>query len=261
MRSFLHNLINADDEPLSINSLNSFIKGESSALLYRQFTDLSPTDLNLEKLAALRPKVHHLLINDKPDNVFVKTHSFLGQSFDVPTITPEVTAGAIYIVRNPLDICISLANHIGKSIDEVIEWMGKDTVGESNEYKVMELWRSWSANVLTWTKYPQKEILVVRYEDLQEDKAESFGAVVKSLGLDFPESKIQKAIKFSSFEIMRNQEDKERFKESSPHSRRFFRKGIKGEWKEKLTKDQVDRLVEDHYEQMKLFGYLPDQQS
>ena len=39
----------------------------------------------------------------------VKTHSFLGRVFDVPLINLGVSVGAIYIVRNPLDVAVSLA--------------------------------------------------------------------------------------------------------------------------------------------------------
>jgi hypothetical protein len=258
MRGFLHNLLNADDKPLSINSLDEFIKGESAAKLYRQFTDAKPNRMDPRILASLRPKVHQSLTSDGPQNVFVKTHTFLGHSFGAPTITPEVTAGAIYIVRNPLDICISLASHIDKTIDEAIDFMGKETAGKASPDKVMEFWHSWSTNVSSWTKVPQPEIKVIRYEDLLENSTGTFSEAVKFLNLDVTESRIQKAIQFASFDAMRNQEEKEYFKERPPHSPRFFRKGIYGEWREKLTKDQIDRLVEDHYEQMDLFGYLPD---
>ena len=258
MRGFVHNLINAVDKPMPINSISEFIKAESSAEYYRRFSDVPPTGLGPKKLAALRPRVHRSFVDGGPRIVFFKTHTFLGDSFGVPTITPEITAGAVYIVRNPLDICISLAGHIGKTIDEAIDFMGKETAGKASQDKVMEFWRSWSANVSSWTKVPQPKILVRRYEDLLENTSESFSEVAKFLRLDVSEKRLQNAIAFSSFGVMRNQEETETFNERPPHSHRFFRKGLQGEWKEKLTKSQVDRIVEDHYEQMKLFGYLPD---
>ena len=46
-----------------------------------------------------------------PDTVFVKTHNALVEESGVPTITMAHTAGAIYVVRNPLDVCISFADH------------------------------------------------------------------------------------------------------------------------------------------------------
>jgi len=41
-------------------------------------------------------------------------------------------------------------------------------------------------------------------------------------------------------------------------SGRFFRKGLAGQWKDVLTKNQIRAVVNAHYEQMSRFGYLPD---
>ena len=38
---------------------------------------------------------------------------------------------------------------------------------------------------------------------------------------------------------------------------RFFREGKAGQWKRKMTREQVDAVVEAHREQMTRFGYLP----
>ena len=46
------------------------------------------------------------------------------------------------------------------------------------------------------------------------------------------------------------------FRERSPRSDRFFREGRAGEWQEKLSADQVNRIVDTHGEQMRQFGYL-----
>ena len=55
--------------------------------------------------------------------VFVKTHNALILVEDAPLITPEVTAGAIYIVRDPRDIAVSFSRHRGRSIDDTIAFM------------------------------------------------------------------------------------------------------------------------------------------
>ena len=38
-------------------------------------------------------------------------------------MTPELTAGAIYIVRDPRDIAVSFSHHVGRSIDDTIAFM------------------------------------------------------------------------------------------------------------------------------------------
>ena len=41
----------------------------------------------------------------------------------VPLVPPEAVRGALYLVRNPLDVAISLAHHASYSIDQVITHM------------------------------------------------------------------------------------------------------------------------------------------
>jgi len=65
------------------------------------------------------------------------------------------------------------------------------------------------------------------------------------------------AIDRSSFEKLREQEEKAGFLERSEKAERFFRDGRSGQWKEVLTSAQIARIVEAHKEQMERFGYLP----
>jgi hypothetical protein len=65
------------------------------------------------------------------------------------------------------------------------------------------------------------------------------------------------AIDRSSFERLREQEEKEGFRERPKKAERFFREGRTGQWKEVLTPAQIQRIVDAHGEQMQRFGYLP----
>ncbi len=47
----------------------------------------------------------------------------------MPIIQMDLTAGAIYVVRNPLDLVISLADHYGVDIDKAIEVMSDPNNG------------------------------------------------------------------------------------------------------------------------------------
>jgi hypothetical protein len=48
------------------------------------------------------------------------------------------------------------------------------------------------------------------------------------------------------------------FRERPPNAdQNFFREGRAGQWKEVLTRAQIDRVVRDHGEQMQRFGYWP----
>ena len=73
---------------------------------------------DVEEWLAMRPKAMRLIAASKPGFHFVKTHSLIGRMSDTVLIPPEVTAAAIYLVRNPFDVAISHARHQGVDIDQ-----------------------------------------------------------------------------------------------------------------------------------------------
>jgi hypothetical protein len=64
-------------------------------------------------------------------------------------------------------------------------------------------------------------------------------------------------IERSSFERLQSQEEQMGFVEKPEAAQRFFREGRAGQWKDVLTAAQVRRIVREHGEQMRRFGYLP----
>jgi uncharacterized protein (DUF924 family) len=176
------------------------------------------------------------------------------------TINFAVTSGAIYMVRNPLDVAISLSHHMNKSIDEAITTMAaRDVETPVNEKRVYEVYGSWSQHVEGWTRKPHRAIYVMRYEDMLDDPEKTFGGLARHMLIDATPAQLAEAIDKSSFEKLQEQEEKEGFRERPEHAERFFREGRAGQWKETLTPTQIDQIVQDHREQMARFGYLPDQ--
>jgi hypothetical protein len=147
---------------------------------------------------------------------------------------------------------------VGKTIDEAIETMGKaDTETPINDKRVHEIWGSWSQNVESWTRKPHPAIYVMRYEDMLAAPDKTFGGLARHLLLDASPAQLAVAIERSSFAKLRSQEEKDGFKEKSAKAERFFREGRAGQWKELLTPQQIERIVNDHRKQMSRFGYLP----
>lgn len=258
LRAFLHNLFRDPREPYDINRLTDFSKADSTASRYRQLDPRPATALTLEEIARLRPKVHKLLTEISPDNVFVKTHSALATSQGTPTITMECTAGAIYIVRNPLDVVISFAHHSGHGLDQSIEELNRPGMQTATtERHVSTLIGSWSEHVRSWTRRPSRGLHVMRFEDMLENPERAFGAVLRFLGLDPPKDRLLKAIEQSSFDNLRRQEAERGFRERGEQADRFFRDGRAGQWREVLTPAQIEAIVDAHKEQMARFGYYP----
>jgi hypothetical protein len=260
-RAFLHNLVHVTSgqkRDQKINELNQFSVGIASKPLYKDVLGFDPNDL--DEIAAARGRVQQYVADAVEGLIFVKTHQALVIDRGHPAINFSVTAGAIYIVRNPLDVAISYSHHLGRSIDFAIEFMNlKNAETAVTNKQVYEVYGSWSQNVLSWTRKPHPAIYVMRYEDMLAEPHKTFGALARHLLFKPTEQQLADAIDRSSFERLREQEEKAGFKERPDRAdQRFFRDGRAGQWKEVLTPQQVQRIVDAHHEQMQRFGYLPN---
>jgi len=259
LRALLHNYLRNTAEPYDINKLRDLTTIDSDARWYRMFDPRPCETLTKEEVAALRPKVHEAITRSRPDTVFVKTHNALVIDRGTAMISEEYTAGAIYVVRNPLDVAASYSVHFGVSLDEAVAAMNRPgNQSKSNEPRfAYEFHGSWSENVESWTGRDTKGIHIVRYEDLQVAPEESFGAIVRFLGLPAGGERLQRAIGNSAFPVLQAQERKAGFRERSRKSDTFFRTGRSGEGAERLSPDQIERLQQAHETQMRKFGYWP----
>ncbi|MGV8997640.1 MAG: sulfotransferase domain-containing protein [Parvibaculaceae bacterium] len=259
MRAYLHNLLTNAKTSVSIDGLSRFCLGESAAGPFAARAGKPYETLSDEEVAKLRPLVHGDMTRASSDSVFVKTHNYLGPWHDVPLHNMDVTAGGIYILRNPLDVVLSLQNHYDVSLDEAIERLGtfaiQTTTGGGH---VPEVHSSWSHHVESWTGEPNPQLLVLRYEDMLAEPQAAFGATAQFLGLQPSQERLDRAIRFSSFKVLKEQEEKSGFIERPKNAKAsFFREGRAEQWRDVLSPDQVRRIISDHREQMERFNYVP----
>jgi len=99
----------------------------------------------------------------------------------------------------------------------------------------------------------------VRYEDMHWAAAETFGAALRFIGLEFSLPRLRKALEFSCFAELQRQEQAHGFQERLPKARSFFRAGQIGQWRESLPRPVVEKLIADHGPMMHRFGYLDAQ--
>lgn len=265
-RTFILNLLRNPSEPIDINELSLFSTGDSRVVAYEKAGGKPLSQMSGREIAALTPKVHEGYTKISPDSVFVKTHTAFGNVFGTPLITMKYTAGAIYIIRNPLDVVISLADHMGFDIDGGIRLLNnpKGMIGSpksaptGQDAQIEQLLGSWSDHVTSWLPFDRRYFHLMRYEDMLDKPEETFGGLAHFLGLNPPKKRLEKAIEFSSFKTVRKLEEEKGFREQSDKNERFFRVGKAGQWKDVLTDKQVDKIVKCHYDTMKQFGYLPD---
>jgi hypothetical protein len=169
-----------------------------------------------------------------------------------------VSAGAIYVVRNPLDVAVSMTHHFGLSLDDAIDRLGDDAVATANDALfVSQVLGSWSSHVQGWADMESERVLVLRYEDLLAKPAKSFARVARLVGLGQDRARIERAVRHAGFQSLAALERTHGFAEASPSGTRFFRRGRVNEWRDVLDRTQVQRLVDAHRAQMQRFGYVP----
>jgi hypothetical protein len=261
-RAFLHNLakvLRGEDDTQDINELSRFSTWEIRKANYTDELGFEPGEEHRDQISAVRHRVQQRIADEHDGLVFIKTHQALVVDRGHSTINFAVTSGAIYIVRNPLDVAISYAHHMSRSVDDAIGSMAtENTETAVTDKAVYEVYGSWSQHVLSWTRKPHPAIYVMRYEDMMAEPVATFGGLARHLLLDAAPNQLAEAISRSSFETLRAQEEQDGFRERPDKAERFFREGRAGQWREVLTPQQVDRVVRDHGEQMARFGYLPN---
>lgn len=258
LRAFLHNLKSDDDTPADINRI-----GTRSIASGRDWLDevlgFDTSDLSQDEIERLRPEVYGWSRHEDEIGYHKIHDAYTLLSSGEPLISRVGTLGALYIVRNPLDVAPSSANHYNCTIDKAIAYMG-DTdfrmaeVGAPNQVRQRLL--SWSRHVASWVDAPGLTVEAVRYEDMLARPLETFTRAAAFLELPTDSRRVEKAIQFSSYEELSRQEEEGGFVERPPHTSRFFRRGKAGAWRDTLTAEQVKQIIADHGAIMRRFGYL-----
>ena len=260
MRAFIENYLQNLPRPIDINALLQLSTAEARADRYQAYAGQGKDtrELSTEEICAIRPLVHADMARQARGTIFVKTHNFLGEFGGHPLHNSAVTSGAIYLVRNPLDVAVSLANYFAYPIDTAIDYMADEMTGTPNETEnVPQVISSWSKHVRSWTENPEDSVLVLRYEDLLDNPDKGFRKVVSLLGQKRDPTRLKKAIRFSSFDQLKSQESRGGFVEKHENANAFFRQGRKNQWRKKLTNAQVQKIVDVHKVQMNRYRYLP----
>lgn len=217
--------------------------------------DISTSDLTRDELAIARRDMHQAVMAAPHFPRYVKVHD----RYDPFLFAPEVTAGIVYIVRDPRDVALSYAEHRGACLDDTIEAMRRaiPQFASSLGYRpqVPQALSSWSDHVSSWLDQKDSPVLLLRYEDMSNRPIEEFGRLAAFLGLAPDQGTLCRAVEATRFDALCEKEQSFGFWERSPHMERFFRQGLVGSWQRDLTPAQVERLVLDHNFTMARLGY------
>jgi len=258
LRAFLANLVANRTTPVPLNELSRYAEDEANPDLFTELGGRPSSGFDIDEIAALRPHVHAAIAERVGGTRFVKTHNMAGSFNGYPLHNMQVTAGAIYVVRNPLDVAVSMTHHFGLSLDEAIERLGNENVATANDAQfVSQILGSWSLHVKSWADIKHDRVLVVRYEDMIDKPVKAFLKIAKLVTAGLDRAIVDRAIRHADFRNLAGMERQHGFIEASDKGARFFRKGRPNEWRTVLTRDQVRRVVMEHREQMQRFGYVP----
>ena len=217
----------------------------------KDLSKVCPLWLNAQEINA--PKIKKSLI--------LKTHSFMGKINNYPLTSSKYTKGFIYIVRDPRSVCISNMHHYNFSINESVKNLfNNKRFSLGLGAPVPEIISSWKNHYLSWKKFSlEVPSILVRYEDLIDNKEKEFGNILKFLSeinqFEINQKKLENSINSINFKKIKKMEKDKGFDEKL-HGDSFFRKGLKDEWKSELSKKIQEEIEKKFEKEMKELKYI-----
>ena len=252
------------EEAVSINRLRQALP-ESMASDRHQFDDLAGVESALctnDEVDALRPEVYRASARraaaDGVPLLFCKAHDAMHETpAGEPLFPADATVGAIYLLRNPLDVAVSRAFQSGRCdfAASIARMNDRNHTIPATARHLRERLFDWSGHVESWMAAPFP-VLPVRYEDLLADTPGELARMVRFLGLGSVArpAKLRQAARTAAFRHLREQEEQEGFRENTSAGP-FFRSGSAGDWQRHLTAKQVGAVVDAHHRVMLAMGY------
>lgn len=161
-----------EDKNADLGDLVGLIPWDIHANLYSEATGKELADMSAAEISKARVTVHKLLIAKAQGNLFAKTHAANGAINGWPSFDASMIWGAAYLVRNPLDIVVALAERLGLSQEHVVRTMSTPGyVHVGMDRGAVEPYGSWSENFNGWVQSGLQNLLLMRFEDLIRDPA------------------------------------------------------------------------------------------
>jgi hypothetical protein len=256
MRVLLSSVLDPAEASVDINDLPL-----SGALVTSRATidDLSLVGSSLltpEEVERLRPPVHDMFAAENAQRFF-KTHDAFTLLPDGAPLLGRAGQGAIYLVRDPRDVAVSLTHFFAGDASVAMTLVNDEDacLGAGNRFHVQQRLLGWSGHAASWLDQRTLPVHVVRYEDLLADTARTFAAVLRFLEIDASGGRIAEAVRQAAFGELRRQEQDHGFREKPASARTFFREGRAGSWRDELTASAAAAIDARHGAMMARLGY------
>jgi hypothetical protein len=273
MRVLISNLRTPGSQPSNLNRLDDNAELASSRFLFDRITLLESGLLRPCEIDALRPAVHQARAAELARECegtpakdgalprFSKCHDAYARLRNGTALLggAQASSGAIVVVRDPRDVVPSLAHHSGRPIDAVIDSLNDpgaqlSRTRRGQEPQLHQRLLDWSGHVDSWLKQCDIPVHLVRYEDLTLSTPRTLLHAMQFAGWTISRAEAEAAARASSFDVLKEQEDRDGFSEGR-RGASFFRRGTVGNWCTELTMQQVRQIEAMHGEMMTRLGY------
>lgn len=264
------------DGSVRLSTLAGHSAGNDERAIFREF-GITPSVLDDRMANDLMADVGASVASRSAAPVFRKTHNAFGGTGSAGARhTLRTPTKALYIVRDPRAVAVSMAHHMGFSQEQAVEMMATGPfAGRADRFRdgapegaagdryvtrgcqVAFDWGSWSHNVTSWLDQSEVPVKLIRYEDLLADTNTEVDAIVDWLELDVPAARVRQAVQESSFGSLSAQELVGGFIEATSPDRQFFRRGSADSWRDELPPPLATTITTTHAAAMTRLSYLP----
>nr|WP_321487030.1 sulfotransferase domain-containing protein [uncultured Draconibacterium sp.] len=260
-RMFLANYQKDTENPVSLEEIEP-TSISSNAIDFEEQIGLNPFELFPDEVDLYRPDLYYIQSKKAEKNGeirYKKMHdAYTLNRNGEPLFPADISKGVVCFVRNPLDVCVSYANHSAKKIEKTLDFILDENSSLSGKKggQLRQILMSWKSHVQSWKNQSVIPIHFVRYEDMLQKPVETFGEIVRFMGVECNEERLKRAIINSDFKNLQQMEQEQGFREKMQLCENFFWKGKIGNYREYLSEGQIQRIVEYNYDTMKEFGYI-----
>src|SRR6056300_773561 len=193
------------------------------------------------------------IIENKKKISFLKTHSSFFRANNHRFTNLQNSLGAVYVVRDPRKVVVSYANHFRMNIDESTNTLLNDAGIYERNTRLKTFCGKWNFNYSSWKKFNAQKLFLIKYEDLIKDKENILKEILLFLNkliqnkFEINQAKIKNIISSTSFEKMKDLEQKKIFPEATKNKKtdkeiHFFYLGDQKKSEKLLDKKNKDKI-------------------
>ena len=263
-RLFLSQFLTGSVAAVDLNAIELHGSISSSRPSFDEVVGLPSSDLTDDEVDELRPRVYEAWAGSGAGTSFIKVHDANRTLPAGERLFPaSLTECAVHLVRNPLDVAVSLAFHQGhRDYDRTIRQLNDPgrVIAGNRRSQLRQTLLDWSGHARSWTGERAFPVATFRYESLVADPIGEFARLVAFLDLDGADdrARVELAVAGTRFDVLQSAEAATGFRERHHWQGRFFRTGRPGEWRTRLSASQVTSVVDAHGAVMRRFGYVDD---